>query len=267
MNCFSNNYIYPSENAAHIYNKIFDSMQQIEWEDIESLYKDIEENGWKEDHPKLINILKQEENNINLFLNTLNITFCDFYRDINTKYSNEQIKDYKKIKDLSRIALLKGKKYESSGKYSSALAIYKTLLKFSNEIQQKPVFINFMIGIAVKEMAYDAIIGLLQYSKLKENEILEINDFINKFKLKEIKFIEALIAEKESNYLRINKSLEESRKKLLNDSNNADYTNKYFDLLILELERKNDYYFFILFPCPLFTGENNNKFIFWIICS
>lgn len=180
LNCFSQDFLTPKKNVELVYKEIFESLNEIDWDEINNKFDEIRKNGWKKDG-LIISILDKENKNIEKFIQTFNLEYSDFNKTFDPKLDDffpgaipKRI--WTKLRDIGRLSLIEAKRAESEGEYLKSLNIFKAILKLSDEVQQIPIALNYMIGIALKNLVFESCMDLLANVNISK---LDLQDFYN----------------------------------------------------------------------------------------
>ena len=155
-------------NAAFWYQQAF-SISQEPSPAIRAELTEILAKGWNGEHPALADFLKQNSAALILLARGAQLAHCDFYNGQPPRTIGSMPYSVLKVHMLTQALVLQGRHDEQAGLGAKALERYLLTLQFGHHLSQQSgsSIVETMVGIAVRAIAYEPLVQLVQRSSLK----------------------------------------------------------------------------------------------------
>lgn len=194
--CFSR-LVQAEDNAAEKYKEIFGTMLDFPSKTLEKEAYNIIERGWEKEDEQLIVFLENNKEIIKKMKKINEIPYCNFYEGIVEKsFLNTKPLPYRKIRNLTRIVLLEGRKEEKAGNLSKALDNYLLALKIAHDVSQDKSMLTLMLSIAIKDMAYKPLMDYISNKKVSKSGRRKLLNYLEKYGSEKITIVDSIREEK-----------------------------------------------------------------------
>ena len=172
------------ENAAFIYKKAFQKMEEIPWEVIDLLWKRPSELTF-EKRAALRDFLHKNEEVFFLLDQAMTYEKCRFPIDYKKGYLAE-ILHLSKLRGCARLLALKSLQQLDEGNAEEAISTSLKMIKLSNSVSTEPFLISQLVRIAIGSMMINSLEKILAEGEVPVETLRRLIDTLNTFK-KEVK--------------------------------------------------------------------------------
>jgi hypothetical protein len=124
--------------------------------------------------------VKENSDCAEMLKKAINLPKCRFPIDLNEGF-NTLLPHLNKVRSSARLLSLKTLLAADNGNTQQATANILALLKMSKALEQEPVFISYLVSIAIQAITINAIERILSLVELDDIELQQISDELEKF--------------------------------------------------------------------------------------
>ena len=174
------------ENAALIYNKIFDNYDSnvIEPNLVdEKTYDLIGEKFWSsKDYPAAAELLKEQENTIRTLIEASKIDKCSFPLTTNIFEFGHPLEDLIKIRHLTRVLIWSANNDVAEKRIEAALEKYNCVTKIGKHMCQQPTTLDCLVGMAIENLAIRQLKKFVVLFDSAETHLCSVDEMIGSIK-------------------------------------------------------------------------------------
>lgn len=174
------------ENAAVYYLKALDLIKYPESKEVASKISGIIKDGWQKDDKELEAVLTENESSFAEFNKGFVLQKCDFdfgktYKYFHQKKFPSSSFQIDKIKNLSKLLVLKGRYYEKQGNIPEAVDTYLSLLSFARHLSQYDSLVLKLMAMGVEVLPYGPIEAYLNSGSAQKETVLRIFSYLSDY--------------------------------------------------------------------------------------
>jgi len=171
-----------SENAAMIYNKLFEDYDKNQFESVYVGFNfndpNLTRKAWTEkDNPKAAEWLKMQESTISELIKASEFEKCYFPTPFESNSFSQHVGTFTIFRNWNRMLILAANNDFGEGRFDTAIGKYCCSLKMAEHILQQPFTVDYLTGVGIEGLSLDRLNRHIVQTNLNERQLKEIYGF------------------------------------------------------------------------------------------